>query len=117
VELGATAYGTDCYPRKKIETTLTIDDLNQAIMVNPRNACQRYNVATNSSDQTLFTYMGTLLPHHGNATYSGSGLLSPLYNDPGFETIGVGTSIFLGGAKGYVIGEGTQHDPKKTWER
>jgi len=32
--------------------------------------------------------------------------------DPDYETIGVGTRIFLGGAQGYVIGEGTQHDPK-----
>jgi CBS domain-containing protein len=32
-------------------------------------------------------------------------------NDPDYETIGIGTRIFLGGAQGYVIGEGTQHDP------
>ena len=32
-------------------------------------------------------------------------------NDPDYETIGVGTRIFLGGGQGYVIGEGTQHDP------
>ena len=33
-------------------------------------------------------------------------------NDPDYETIGLGTRIFLGGTQGYVIGEGTQHDPK-----
>ena len=32
-------------------------------------------------------------------------------NDPDYETIGIGTRIFLGGTQGYVIGEGTQHDP------
>mgnify|MGYP001027436137 CR=1 FL=1 len=111
VELRATSYGTDCYPRKEIDTTITIDDLNQAIMLNPRNAYQRYRVATNSSDRTLYTYMGTLLPEYRNATYCGAGSLSPLFNDPDFETIGIGTRIFLCGAKGYVVGEGTQHEP------
>lgn len=111
VEVRALAYGTDCYPRKEIETTITIEDLNQAIMINPRNAYQRYNVATNSTDHTLYTYMGMLLPHYGNATYCGAGELSPLFNDPLFETIWIGTRIFLCGAKGYIIGEGMQHEP------
>jgi CBS domain-containing protein len=55
--------------------------------------------------------MGKLLPNHRNATFSGSGCFNPLCNDPSYETIGVGTRIFLGGAQGYIIGEGTQHDP------
>jgi len=59
--------------------------------------------------------MGTLLPRFGNATYSGSGTLSPIYNDPDYETIGVGTRIFLCGAQGYVIGNGTQHDPANSF--
>jgi len=112
VELRAVAYGTDCYPRKEITTTVALEDLNQAIMVNPRNAYQRYNAATNSTDRTLYTYMGTLLPRFGNVTFSGAGALSPLNNDPEYRTIGVGTRIFLCGAKGYVVGEGTQHSPK-----
>jgi len=111
VEIRAIAYETDCYPRKEVATTITIEDLNQAIMLNPRNAYQRYNVATNSTDRTLYTYMGTLLPNYRNASYCGAGELSPMYNDPGFETIGLGTRIFLCGARGYIIGEGTQHDP------
>ena len=57
--------------------------------------------------------MGKLLPHFRNATYSGAGALNPLMNDPDYETIGIGTHIFLGGGDGYVIGEGTQHDPEK----
>jgi uncharacterized protein (DUF39 family)/CBS domain-containing protein len=111
LEMRATAYGTDCYPRKEVETTITIHDLNQAIMVNPRNAYQKYNVATNSSSRTLYTYMGELLPKNGNVTYSGAGDLSPLSNDPDYETIGIGTRIFLGGTQGYVVSEGTQHSP------
>ncbi|MEM2941892.1 MAG: homocysteine biosynthesis protein [Candidatus Bathyarchaeia archaeon] len=111
VELIATAYGTDCYPRRSVNTTITLEDLNQAILCNPRNAYQRYNAATNSRDELIYTYMGKLLPQYGNATYSGSGELNPLTNDPDYETIGVGTRIFLGGGIGYVTGPGTQHDP------
>ncbi|OQX18995.1 MAG: hypothetical protein BWK75_06100 [Candidatus Altiarchaeales archaeon A3] len=111
-EIYLTAEGdrTDCYPKTSIETKITIDDLNQAILCNPRNAYQNYNVAVNSSDKTLYTYMGTLLPDFGNATFSSAGQLSPLINDPYLQTIGIGTRIFLGGGIGYVIGEGTQHN-------
>ena len=112
VDLKATAYGTDCYPRTQIRTQLTKDDLNQFLLLNFRNCYQRYNCAVNSRDETIYTYMGKLLPHYRNATFSGAGELNPLQNDPDYETIGVGTRIFLGGAQGYVIGEGTQHEAK-----
>jgi L-aspartate semialdehyde sulfurtransferase len=110
VELRATAYGTDCYPRTHIKTNITKDDLNQFYLLNFRNCYQRYNCAVNSRDETIYTYMGKLLPRMRNATYSGAGELNPLMNDPDYETIGIGTRIFLGGTQGYVIGEGTQHE-------
>ncbi len=112
VELKATAYGTDCYPRTRIKTNLTKDDLNQFYLLNFRNCYQRYACAVNSRDETIYTYMGKLLPRLRNATFSGAGELNPLMNDPDYETIGIGTRIFIGGAQGYVIGEGTQHDPQ-----
>jgi uncharacterized protein (DUF39 family)/predicted transcriptional regulator len=112
VELRATAYGTDCYPRTQLKTNLTKDDLNQFYLLNFRNCYQRYACAVNSRDETIYTYMGKLLPRLRNATFSGAGELNPLMNDPDYETIGVGTRIFLGGTQGYVIGEGTQHDPQ-----
>jgi uncharacterized protein (DUF39 family) len=112
VELKATAYGTDCYPRTQVKTNLTKDDLNQFYLLNFRNCYQRYNCAVNSRDETIYTYMGKLLPRLKNATFSGAGELNPLMNDPDYETIGIGTRIFLGGTQGYVIGEGTQHDPQ-----
>ena len=115
VYLKAVGYATDCYPRRSVEASISIGDLNEATMLNPRNAYQRYNVATNSTDRVLYTYMGALLPRFGNATYSGSGTLSPIYNDPDYETIGVGTRIFLCGAQGYVVGNGTQHDPANSF--
>ncbi len=111
VEVRATSYGTDCYPRTKLDTTITKDDLNQFYLLNFRNCYQRYVCATNSRDEIIYTYMGKLLPRFRNATYSGAGALNPLMNDPDYETIGIGTRIFLGGGQGYVLGEGTQHDP------
>ncbi len=111
VELRAISRGTDCYPRKTITTELYLEDLNHAIMCNPRNAFQRYAAATNTSDRTLHTYMGTLLPHAGNISFSGAGTLSPLANDPHMRVIGSGVPIFLCGARGMVVGEGTQASP------
>lgn len=111
VHLRATSPGTDGYPREEIETYITLDDLNQAYLFNPRNGYQNYGVAVNASDKEIHTYMGTLLPNFGNATYSSAGQLSPLLNDPYYQTIGIGSRIFLGGAIGYIAWEGTQHNP------
>ncbi|SHJ54390.1 homocysteine biosynthesis protein [Desulfofundulus thermosubterraneus] len=111
VRLKAVGYGTDCYPRREIETTITIHDINEAILFNPRNAYQNYNCAVNLSNRTIYTYMGILKPNLGNAHYSTSGQLSPLLKDPHFKTIGIGTRIFLGGGIGYVAWHGTQHFP------
>lgn len=111
IRLEATAYGTDCYPNKKVDTVITLDDVNDAFLFNPRNAYQNYNCAVNLGDRTLYTYMGILKPRIGNASYSTSGQLSPLLNDPYYRTIGIGTRIFLGGGVGYVAWNGTQHHP------
>ena len=111
IRLAATGYGTDCYPRRRLETWINIKDLNEAVLFNIRNAYQNYNVAVNLSDRTLYTYMGVLKPELGNANYSSAGQLSPLLNDPYYKTIGVGTKIFLGGGTGFVAWQGTQHNP------
>ncbi|MCJ7425896.1 MAG: homocysteine biosynthesis protein [Dehalococcoidales bacterium] len=111
IRLEATAYGTDCYPRKKLETWINIKDLNEAVLFNIRNAYQNYNVAANTSDKTIYTYMGVLRANLGNINYSTSGQLSPLLNDPYYKTIGIGTRIFLGGGIGFVAWQGTQHNP------
>ena len=111
VRLEASAYGTDCYPRKKLETWINIKDLNEAVLFNMRNSYQNYNVAVNTSDKTIHTYMGALKPRLGSAGYSSAGQLSPLMNDPCYKTIGIGTRIFLGGGIGYVAWPGTQFNP------
>lgn len=111
VKLKAIAYGTDCYPNKEVETTVTLDNLNESYLFNPRNAYQNYNVAVNLSDKTIYTYMGTLKPKIGNANYCSAGQLSPLLNDPNYETIGIGTRIWVAGNQGYIAWQGTQHSP------
>lgn len=111
VRLRAEAYGTDCYPNRRIEMTVTLRDLPNAVLCNPRNAYQNYNCAVNLSGKTIYTYMGTLKPRLGNANYSTSGQLSPLLNDPYYRTMGLGTRIFLGGAQGFIVWHGTQHNP------
>jgi uncharacterized protein (DUF39 family) len=111
INLVATAYGTDCYPRKKIETFINKTNVNEAYLYNPRNDYQNYNVAVNATDRVIHTYMGVLKPHLNSANYCSAGQLSPLLNDPKYRTIGIGTRLFLGGGIGYVAWYGTQHNP------
>ena len=112
IKLRAEAYGTDCYPRRQYEKKIRLKNLNHAVLCNPRNGYQNYNCAVNLSKKTIYTYMGVLKPNAANANYSTSGQLSPLFNDPLYRTVGLGTRIFLGGAQGYVTWPGTQHRPR-----
>ena len=112
VRLKATAYGTDCYPRRELDKFITLSDLKYAELLNPRNCYQSYNIAVNAGNKVIYTYMGPLKPGMKNANYATSGQLSPLFNDPYLRTIGLGTKIWLGGGTGWVIGGGTQHNAK-----
>ena len=111
VKLEVMTYKTDCYPRKELSTWIKLSDVNEAILFNPRNCYQNYNVAVNLSKKTIYTYMGILKPELGNANYCSAGQLSPLLKDPYLKTIGFGTRIFLGGGVGYVAWWGTQFNP------
>lgn len=113
IHLVAEAYGTDCYPNKRLEKDVTLKQLPNAVLFNPRNCYQNYNCAVNLSNRTIYTYMGPLRPRAGNANFCTAGQLSPLFNDPYYRTIGIGTRIFLGGGVGYVCFPGTQHNPGK----
>lgn len=113
VILKASGKGTDCYPRKEIETKINKHSVNEFYMFNPRNAYQNYAAAVNSTNKIKYTYMGSLLPNLGNLTYSTSGEISPLLNDPLLRTIGIGTRIFLGGTEGFVAWNGTQFNTSK----
>jgi len=109
VTLKATSYGTDCYPNRDIKKKVSLEDLPHAVLLNPRNAYQNYNCAVNFSKKTIYTYMGVLKPNVGNINYATADQLSPLFNDPYYLTLGLGTKIFLGGAQGFIIGAGSQH--------
>lgn len=108
LNLHATAKGTDCYPTETIDAIITLDSINEAFLFNPRNCYQNYGAVTNTSDKTLYTYMGVLHADMKNISYCTSGELSPLHNDPYYRTIGIGTRIFLCGAQGYISWQGTQ---------
>jgi len=111
IQLKAVAYGTDCYPNQLFEKEITLRTLPNAVLCNPRNGYQNYNCAVNLTHKTIYTYMGVLKPNAANANYCSAGQLSPLFNDPYYQTIGLGTRIFLGGGQGYVTWSGTQHKP------
>lgn len=113
VRLHARGKGTDCYPTKEIDTWINKETVNEFYLFNPRNAYQNYAAATNSTNRIRYTYMGSLLPRFSNITYSTSGELSPLLNDPFLRTIGIGTRIFLGGSEGYVVWNGTQFNTRR----
>jgi uncharacterized protein (DUF39 family) len=111
IRVTATAYGTDCYPAKNLDTKINLSSINEGILFNVRNGYQNYNVAVNLSDKKIHTYMGVLKPNLGNANYCSAAQLSPLLNDPHYKTIGIGTKIFLGGGIGHIAWQGTQHNP------
>jgi len=69
VHLVAEAYGTDCYPNRRVEKEVSLRTLPQATLCNPRNGYQNYNCAVNLTNRTVYTYMGALKPGAGNANY------------------------------------------------
>ncbi len=111
IHMKALAYGTDCYPNRMTEKEITLSELPYALLCNPRNGYQNYNCALNLTGKTIYTYMGVLKPKAANANFCSAGQLSPLFNDPYYKTIGLGTRIFLGGGEGYVTWQGSQHNP------
>ncbi len=113
VHLKASAYGTDCYPNRLVEKKVSLNTLPSVTLCNIRNGYQNYNCAVNLTKKTKYTYLGVLKPNAGNANYCSAGQLSPLFNDPFYKTIGLGTRIFLGGGVGWVAFPGTQHNPSK----
>jgi uncharacterized protein (DUF39 family) len=111
IQVRAVGQVTDCYPRATFETTVTRETINQFYLFNPRNLYQNFIIGVNGGDRPLHTYLGPLQPRLGNAVYSNPGSLSPLFNDPDLQLVGIGTRIFLAGGIGYVAWEGTQHFP------
>ena len=68
------------------------------------------NVAINDSEpERSARTWASWSPIARTRTYCSAGQLSPLLNDPYYETIGVVLRIWLAGAQGHVYAEGTQH--------
>lgn len=84
------------YLKKSYEMNLTVRDRGTGLRQVMVSLMQKGN------EKVLLDK--TYPPNIGNANYSTSGELSPLFNDPYLKTIGIGTRIFLGGAQGYVTG-------------
>ncbi|MCA1904142.1 MAG: homocysteine biosynthesis protein [Cyanobacteria bacterium KgW148] len=99
----------DCYPRQTLETQINRESINQFYLFAPRGLYQNFIVGVNSGEETLYTYLGPLLPRMGNAVYANPGAIAPLWHS--LTAIGIGTKIFLGGGVGFIAWEGTQHYP------
>ena len=57
-------------PRRSITTDLLLEDMNQAVMLNPRNSYQCYDAAANSTDRTSIRIWGAS-PRCGNVSPQG----------------------------------------------
>ncbi len=79
-----------------------------------RHAFRNYKAFVNPGKDSLNTIFHAL-PFEGEfreLTFCGCGELNPIENDPGLETIGIGTRVLLNGAEGFVTGSGTRSSPK-----
>ena len=106
VKMEANSYGTDCYPNRRWERDITLADVNEAILFNPRNAYQNYNVAVNRSDRMIYTYMGSYGRSSAMANYCSAGQLSLCSTTPAFRTIGI-QDAHLPGRRGKAAWYGT----------
>ena len=111
IHLKATGRNLEVFPNKEFETWFNLKNLNQARLLLNQSINQNSIVATNSGDKDISSNMGTLIAHLENSTFNSCSYLNPLVNDPHCKTIGVGTKVWVGGASGFVIGHGSNHNP------
>lgn len=115
INFKAKGFGSSCdsYPRESVEAEVSLDTMNSSIFLAHRFCVQCGSGFVNSSNKKLGTYKGIVLPNYRNCVFTGTGEINPLINDPDREIIGIGTRVLISGATGYIIGEGTQHNPQK----
>lgn len=111
LHLKANGKNLEVFPNKQFESWFNLKDLNQARLILNQGINQNNIVATNSGDKDINSHMGTLIGHLENSTYNSSSFLNPLINDPFCKTIGIGTKVWVGGAQGFVVGSGSNHNP------
>ena len=112
VKLEAFGYGTDCYPRQHIESWLL---LRKSMMLFSSTLAMPTRIMgwLNSSNKTIYTYMGCL-SQVGRISYSTSGQLSPLINDPLLSNYWCRHVYFFLGGYRYVAWHGTAQ-PSVSW--
>lgn len=103
----------EVFPNKEFETWFNLNDLNGARLLLNQAVNQNSIVATNSGEKDLNSHMGTLIGHIENSTFNSSSYLNPLINDPLCRTVGVGSSIWIAGSQGVIIGQGSNHNPQQ----
>jgi len=101
------------FPNREFETWFNLNDVNQSRLLLNQSLNQNNIVACNSSDHDINSHMGTLIGKLENSTFNSSTFLNPLINDPFCKTIGVGTSVWVAGSKGVIVGHGSHHNPNQ----
>ena len=103
----------EVFINKEFETWFNLREANQARLILNQIVNQNSIVATNSGNADINSNMGTLIGKLENSTYNSSSFLNPLINDPYLKTLGVGSKIWIAGTEGYIIGEGSNHNPNQ----
>lgn len=100
---------------KRLSATTTIKDIPLAMLYATRNAFKNYLAFVNPGDDGLKSIFHTddFKGNLSELTFCGCGEINPLENDPGLETIGIGSKVLFNGAEGFVSGPGTRSSPEK----
>lgn len=86
---------------RTVRSTVTLDDMGTALLMSTRNLFRNYRALVNPSDVAIpsIFHSRPFPPRFTGLTFSGCGHLSPLQNDPGLRTIGVGTKLLFNGER------------------
>lgn len=98
-----------------IKTTLKLEDMELARIIGTRMAFKNYNSFTNPSSKaqkSIFNVTAMEGPYN-SYSFSGSGDINPLENDPKQKVIKAGTKVLLNGAQGVIISNGTRSTEQK----
>lgn len=101
--------------KKRIETTITMDNVGRGQIIGSRMAFKNYTAFTNPGREEVSSIFAAI-PLGGNLsalTFSGCGDLNPLQNDIPHNAIKSGCKVLVNGAEGYVLGDGTRSSVEK----
>jgi uncharacterized protein (DUF39 family) len=86
----------------EVAASLVLGDIKVARLMSTRNLFRNYRAIVNPSDEEMLSifHSGPFPPRMRGLTFSGCGHVSPLQNDPGLRTVGVGTKLLSTGPRG-----------------